>query len=267
MTAIDPVRIADVLRRVRARRPLVHVITNEVAMALTANILLAIGASPAMVIGVEEAAEFAARADALLVNIGTLTAPRAQAMRLAAATAGARGVPWVLDPVGAGATAHRSSVASEFMRARPTAIRGNASEIATLAGATTAPMRGVDATLAAEEALAPAIALARASGAVIGMTGAVDYVASGARIVRLANGDPMMARVTALGCSASALVAAALAVEAETLLAVVAALAWMAVAGEIAAAGASGPGTLQPRLLDALFTLDEPALVARVRLA
>ena len=265
--AIDPARIAGILGKLRERRPLVHAITNEVAMALTANVLLAVGASPAMVIGAEEVAEFVVRADALLVNIGTLTAPRAQAMRLAVAAAATRPVPWVLDPVGAGATTHRRNFALELAAARPMAIRGNANEIAVLAGATAAAMRGVDATISSADALEAAVALARTSGAVVAVTGAIDYITDGARVVRLANGAPMMTRVTALGCSASALVASALAVEAEPLHATVAALAWIAIAGEIAARGAAGPGTLQPLLLDALFTLDAPTLLARVRLS
>jgi len=265
--AIDPARIAGILGKVRARRPLVHAITNEVAMALTANVLLAVGASPAMVVGAEEVAEFVVRADALLVNIGTLTAPRAHAMRLAVAAAATRPVPWALDPVGAGSTTHRRNFALELAGARPTVIRGNANEIAILAGTPAAEMRGVDASIASADALEAAVALARASGAVVAVTGAIDYITDGARVIRLANGAPMMARVTALGCSASALVAAALAVEADPLHATVAALAWIAIAGEIAATDATGPGTLQPRLLDALFTLDAPTLVARARLS
>lgn len=266
-STVDAAAVAEVLARVRARRPLIHNIANEVAAAMTTNALLAIGASPAMVIAPEEVAEFVARADALVINIGTLTAARAEAMRLAAAAARERRVPWVLDPVGAGATAHRTRFARELLQFGPSAIRGNASEIAALGGFSIAPTRGVDATLAPEAVLAPASALARSTRAVVAVTGAVDHVTDGERVIRLANGDPLMTRVTALGCAASALVGPALAVEPRPLIAVVAALTWIGVAGELAAASARGPGTLQTCLLDAVYALDAGTLEARARIA
>ena len=251
------------LARVRDAAPLVHNITNYVVMNSTANALLAVGASPAMAHAVEEVEDFAAISRALVVNIGTLSAPWVEAMRLATATARARGIPWVLDPVGAGATGYRTAVAAELARLGPAVIRGNASEIMVLAGTVGAAGKGVDSTHSTDDALGPARALARDTGAVVAMTGAVDYVTDGERTLAIRNGHPLMARVTGLGCTASALVGAFLATGEERTSASAAALATLGVAGEVAAEGAAGPGTLQLRLLDALHTLDEATLRRR----
>jgi hydroxyethylthiazole kinase len=253
------------LARLRAAAPLVHNITNYVVMNTTANALLAVGASPAMVHAVEEVEEFVAISQALVVNIGTLSPAWVAAMRLAVGRARSGGTPWVLDPVGAGATRYRTEVAAELARLGPTVVRGNASEVMVLAGTAGAAGRGVDSTHASDDALEPARRLARDTGALVAMTGAVDYVTDGTRVVAIHNGDPMMARVTGLGCTASALVGAVLAVAAgDPFGATVAALAALGVAGEIAAEGAAGPGTLQLRILDALYTLDEETLRRRV---
>lgn len=256
------------LARVREAAPLVHNITNYVVMNNTANALLAVGASPAMVHAVEEVEEFTAISRALVVNIGTLSPPWVDAMRLAASRARSGGIPWVLDPVGAGATTYRTSVAAELAALHPTVIRGNASEIMVLAGSIGATGKGVDSVHATETALAPARALARASGALVAMTGAVDYVTDGTRVVAIENGHPLMARVTGLGCTASALVGAFLGANTDPFAATVAALATLGVAGEMAAARSRGPGSLQVELLDALYCLDQPTLDghARVRI-
>lgn len=253
----------------RATAPLVHNITNYVVMNNTANALLAIGASPAMVHAAEEVEEFTAISRALVVNIGTLSPPWVAAMRLAARRARAAGIPWVLDPVGAGATRYRTEVAAELAQLGPTVIRGNASEIMVLAGSLGAAGKGVDSTHSTECALGPATALARETGAVVAMTGAVDYVIGTDRTIVVRNGHPMMARVTGLGCTASALVGAFLGASGDVVGASTAALAVLAVAGELAADGAPGPGSLQVRLLDALYALDEPTLrhMARVSVA
>lgn len=259
------------LARVREAAPLVHNITNYVVMNNTANALLAVGASPAMVHAAEEVEEFVAISRALVVNIGTLSPPWVGAMRRAARRAGTLDVPWVLDPVGTGATRYRTEVAAELARLGPTVIRGNASEVMVLAGAVDAAGKGVDSTQAGEDALEPARRLARETGALVAMTGAVDYVTDGARVVALRNGHPMMARVTGLGCTASALVGAFLGAQpgaqSDPLGPTVAALAALGVAGELAAEGAPGPGSLQLRLLDALYTLDEATVRGRARVA
>jgi len=247
------------LKRLRERSPLVHSITNYVSMDITANALLAIGAAPAMVHAVEEVEEFVGLADALVVNIGTLSPEWVRAMHLAAARAGSLGKPWVLDPVGAGATRYRTDTARDLAERKPTVIRGNASEIMALAGAANAT-RGVDSAHSASEALESARALARQLGCVVAVTGAVDYVTDGARTLSVSNGVAMMTRVTALGCSATALVAAFAAVHEDRLLATAGALGVLGVAGEVAARDWAGPGTFRVRLLDALYMFDAEAM-------
>ncbi|HEX8393535.1 MAG TPA: hydroxyethylthiazole kinase [Longimicrobium sp.] len=254
-TAFDASRGWDALRRLREQAPLVHCITNYVAMDVAANALLAIGASPAMVHAREEAADFAAISAALTINIGTLSPPWVEGMELAIASAAARGTPWVLDPVGAGATPYRTGVAGDLARRRPTVIRGNASEIMTLAGEV-GGTKGVDSTRTPEEAREAASQLARSLGCVVAVTGAVDHVTDGVRTLAIHHGDPMMTRVTALGCALTGVTGAFLAVESNPLHATAYALAFFGLAGEMAASGSIGPGTLRVRLLDALHILD-----------
>jgi hydroxyethylthiazole kinase len=228
-------------------------------MDVTANALLAIGASPAMVHAVEEVEEFVAIASALVVNIGTLSPMWVRAMELAASRARELGKPWVLDPVGAGATSYRTTTAASLARRGPTVIRGNASEILALAG-TGAVARGVDSVHESDSAAEVARALASELGCVVAVTGATDYVTDGERTLRVQNGHPLMTRVTALGCTASALVGAFLVVNPDPVEAAAQALAILGLAGEIAAADSPGPGSLRWRILDALHGLDEGAL-------
>lgn len=250
-----------VLQAIRRQRPLVHNITNAVVMNSTANGLLAIGASPIMAHAPEEVAEMVAIVQALVINIGTITRPQAEAMDIAAAAAASHRRPWVLDPVGVGATALRRSTAERLVRARPSVIRGNASEIATLAGDPPGG-RGVDASsgaaLAGHDA---ARRLARQAGCVVAVTGVVDCITDGTRETLVHNGHPILARITGTGCLASALVGAALGAGAPAFEAAVAALVVLGIAGEKAAEGDAGPGTAQVRLLDLLASLS-PADIA-----
>ena len=262
----DAARSWASLQAIRGEAPLIHNITNFVAMDVVANALLALGASPAMVHAEEEVADFVAIARALVVNIGTLSPPWVAAMTRAATTARARKKPWVLDPVGVGATPYRTRVASELAALGPTVIRANASEILALAGAALGPTKGVDSTHGSEEAVEAADALARQVGTVVAVTGAVDYVTDGERALRVRNGDPLMTRVTALGCAASAIVGAFLVVEPDPLRAAALALSVFGLAAELAAREAAGPGSLRWRLLDHLATLDEAALIAGIRI-
>lgn len=245
------------LQAIRDAGPLVHNITNFVAMDVVANVLLAIGASPAMVHAEEEVEDFQAIADALVVNIGTLSPSWVAAMETASARAGRDGRPWVLDPVGVGATPYRTKAAAGLAQSRPTVIRANASEILALAGAATAPTRGVDSSLAAEDALDAAREMARVLGSVVAVTGAVDHVTDGERVLRVEGGHPMMTRVTALGCAASAVIGAFLAVDDSPLEATASALALFGLAGGRAARASRGPGSLRLTLVDELFQLDE----------
>jgi hydroxyethylthiazole kinase len=253
------------LAGVRSQAPLIHNITNLVVTNSTANALLALGASPAMVEGADEVEEFARIAAALVINLGTMSADRAAAIRLAVAAAVSAGRPWVLDPVAVGAIGYRTRLARDLLDHRPTVIRANASEILALAGEGGGG-KGVDSRSGPESALAAASDLARRTSAVVTVTGAVDYVTDSKRTVAVANGNPMMTRVTGLGCTATALVGACVAIESDPLTAAAHAMAIMGVAGEIAAERARGPGSLQVELLDALYRLDEATLVQRARI-
>lgn len=257
LPSIDDVFAA--LEDLRARRPLVHNVTNYVAMSVSANVLLALGASPAMVHAVEEVEDFLAISDALVVNIGTLSPPWVAAMQTAAGRAAALGKAWVLDPVGCGATPYRTQVAAALAAARPTIIRGNASEILSLAGETGSAGKGVDSLAPAEDAVGAAGLLARRTGAVVAVTGAIDYVSDGAATVAIHAGDDLMPRSTALGCSLSA-VTAAFATVRPPRMAAVAALAVFGAAGSVAAQACRGPGHLPAEICDALYRMDRDTL-------
>ena len=257
-------QIWRLLSAIRERRPLVHNITNFVVMNNSANALLALGASPAMVHSSDEVEDFVALSQALVVNIGTLYSEQIAAGKLAAIRAKAAGIPWVFDPVGAGATPYRQAAAVALARLGPSVIRGNGSEILALAQQARAG-QGVDSLHGSEAALDAARKLAEDSGAAIAITGEVDYVTDGRRVVEIHNGHALMTRVTGLGCSATAVIGAFLAVESDALAATVAALAVFGVAGEISAEKARGPGSLQVELLDALYALDAATLTARAR--
>jgi len=258
---------ATMLTAMRRERPLVHCITNYVAMNIAANVVLAAGASPAMVHAEAEAGEFAAIAGALTVNIGTLSPDWVKGMRAAATAAAATGRPWVLDPVAHHATAFRREATAGLLALSPTIVRGNASEIIALAGAASRG-QGVDSRDSVAAAEDAARALAAGHGAVVAVTGATDFVTDGTRAVRIDGGSPLMPQVTALGCSLTCVVGAfAAAFPRAPFEAAVAALTLFAVAGERAAAGAHGPGSFGWRFLDALAAVDGAALDAEARVA
>jgi hydroxyethylthiazole kinase len=251
----------------RERRVLVHSITNYVVMNWTANVLLAAGASPVMAHAREEVEEMAALAGALVLNLGTLSPPWVEAMRLAGAVANRRGVPVVLDPVGAGATDYRTETARSLARALEIAvIRANPSEILSVAGAA-AMTRGVDAAHDVAEAARTGSDLARRLSTTVAVTGEIDLITDGTTALEVRAGHPLMARVTGTGCAATVLVAAFHAVEASPVTAAASALAFFGIAGERAAERAAGPGSFQTALLDALaaVTPDELAAAGRIR--
>ncbi|MGY1704191.1 hydroxyethylthiazole kinase [Geodermatophilus sp. SYSU D00697] len=243
----------------RTAAPLVHCLTNTVVQTMTANALLAAGAAPAMVDAPQEAGDFAAVASAVLVNVGTVHERTAEAMRLAARSAGAAGTPWVLDPVAVGGLSYRTALAAELVELRPTAVRGNASEVMALAGAG-AGGRGVDSTHSTDAAAQAAADLARRTGGVVAVSGEVDLLTDGRRTVRVGGGSVLLTRTTGAGCALGALVAAYLAVCDDPLTAAVAAHAHVALAAEVAADVADGPGTFAPTWLDALDALDGDSL-------
>ncbi|MDJ0686163.1 MAG: hydroxyethylthiazole kinase [Alphaproteobacteria bacterium] len=216
------------LRALKERGARVHCITNLAAVTLSANALLALGATPSTTVDPEEVADFTRSADALSVNIGTLDAERRRAIPLAVEVAQEEGKPWVFDPVMATRAQSRRALADALLAKNPTVIRGNQAEIAAL----DIPQETVRAA-----------------------TGAVDRIAQGARAVQIENGDPLMDRVTAMGCAETAVIAAFLTVEHDPFLATAQAVLAFAVAGETAAEAAEGPGTFQPLFLDALHNL------------
>lgn len=259
-------RLREALRQ---SPPLTHCVTNAVVTGFTANVLLALGAAPAMVDIVGEAEMFAGVASGLLINLGTPTPEQRAASVEAVTGAAASGTPWVLDPVAIGVLPVRTTLAHELAARRPTAIRGNASEILALAGHT-AGGRGVDATDGTEAAAGAAQELARTTGAVVAVSGPVDLITDGDRVVRIANGHELLTRVTGGGCALGAVMAAFLGTARQTgddaFTAVAAATLVYTVAAERAAPVAAGPGTFAVALLDALdaVTGDDVAAGARV---
>lgn len=252
--------LAPLSGRIRQQRPLVHHITNMVVMNDTANITLAIGASPVMAHALEEVEEMVQLARVLLLNIGTLTPEQIEAMLRAGKRANELGIPIVLDPVGAGATNLRTRSALRLLRElRISVIRGNASEVGTLVGVA-AETRGVDSISLAEDREVVANRAAREFGCTAAITGVRDVIADGERLARVDNGHPLLGAITGSGCMATTLVAAFLAVEADAWLATTAGLVAMGLAGEMAAPKAGGPGTFRSHLLDAVAALDEEVI-------
>jgi hydroxyethylthiazole kinase len=246
-------RAADILARLRARAPRVHCITNSVAQQYTANVLLAAGAVPSMTISPEEIVSFLASADALLVNLGTFDAERRAAIDAAIAAAKTAHMPWVLDPVFIDVAPARAQFARELVTRGPAVVRLNSAEFAALA--------------ADDPAGDAAVRAAKRHATVIAITGGVDRLTDGVRSAVIANGDPLMAMVTAMGCAGSALVAAALTVETDAFIAASAALTAFGVAGEVGAQNSRGPGSFANAIIDALYSLDRATLRERARVS
>jgi hydroxyethylthiazole kinase len=260
------VKPGETLARIREQRPLVHQITNYVVMNETANATLALGALPVMAHAVEEVEEMVGLAGALVLNIGTLSPDWIEAMMLAGRAANARGIPIALDPVGAGATRYRTDTARGLLAEFPIdVLRGNPGEIATLVGVE-AEVRGVESIAAGGEAAELARTAARALDLVAAVTGPVDYVSDGGRVIAVENGHELLGTVTGTGCMSTAITGAFLAAEPGSPLdAAVGALVAFGVAGEDAAADAKGPGTFHAGLYDALAGLDPSTLDGRAQ--
>jgi hydroxyethylthiazole kinase len=256
----------ETLRLLREQRPLVHQITNYVVMNETANATLALGALPVMAHAREEVEEMVGLAGALVINIGTLSPAWVDAMLAAGRAANERGVPVVLDPVGAGATRYRTETAKRLLDdVDVTVLRGNPGEVATLVGVD-AEVRGVESIGAGGDPGEIAREAARALGLVASVTGPVDHVSDGERVAKVANGHALLARITGTGCMSSAVTGCFLAADREAPLdAAVGALVAFGVAGEDAARDAKGPGTFHANLYDALAALDPETLDARAR--
>ena len=245
---------ADLLEKTRATSPLVHNITNFVVMNSSANILLAAGASPVMAHSIDEVDEMTAIAGALVLNIGTLDRSWVESMIRAAKAANAKGIPVILDPVGAGATSLRTDSVKRIMdEAKISVLRGNASEILALTKST-ATTRGVDSTMGITKAVVTAaVETARDLGCIIAMSGEEDVVTDGIRVFRIGNGTPLMTRVTGIGCGLSAVTGAFCAAAGfDHVTATAAAFCWYGLCGEQAAASSTGPGSFFVAFLDAL---------------
>lgn len=267
----------EILTATRSSRPLIHSITNYVTANDCANMLFACGASPCMTDSEDEVADIVTIAGGLTVNLGTLNRERFKAMFLAGTEAVRLNKPIVFDPVGAGASKSRSASALEFLRSvRPTAIRGNASEIITLnnmlkgsAAQLVGFTRGVDSALESlDEASAAAVSLARLTGAVTVVTGAVDVVTDGVFVRYIENGDEMLTKITGSGCMMSSVMTAFLAGSPdEPLDAVTAAVGAVGVCGEMARDRMSeedGNASFRTYLIDAMFNLDPDDLDERI---
>jgi hydroxyethylthiazole kinase len=243
----------DAVLRVRAKHPRIHCITNAVAQNFTANVLLAAGAVPSMTVAADEIADFVAGADALLVNLGTFDRERREAVEIAVKEAASSQRPWVLDPVFVDRSIPRAQFARALLARSPVALRLNAAEFAAVAD------------VQPGEETAKRLALDRRC--VVALSGAVDIVTDGARTANIRNGDPLMARVTAMGCAGTALVTACLAVETDPWLATLGALLAFGLAGECAATRARGPGSLAVEILDDLANLDRETLLKRAKVS
>ena len=254
------------LDAIRATKPLVHQITNYVVMNETANATLALGALPVMAHAREEVEEMVGLAAALVINIGTLSPAWVDAMAVAGKAANAKGIPVVLDPVGAGATRYRTATAKRLLDEVDVAVlRGNAGEIATLVGVQ-AEVRGVESIDAGGDPADLARGAARVLGVVASVTGPIDHVSDGEAVLSVSNGHELLASVTGTGCMATAITGCFLAANEDPLAAAAEALAAFGVAGEDAAEHASGPGTFHAALYDALYNLDPSALDGRAKL-
>lgn len=256
------------IQTVRKQSPLVHNITNYVVMNSTANALLAIGASPVMAHAKAEIKDMATIAGALLVNIGTLDEYWSEAMLIAVETAHALNKPWVLDPVGAGATPYRNQIIQKLLQYRPTVIRGNASEILAIVKSNAPATKGVDSTASSMGAVQAARNLVSQYGSVVCISGETDIIVDQKnQTLLLKNGHPMMTRVTGLGCTASALTAAFVAVTEDKTEATVAAMALLGIAGELSEKQSHGSGSLQMNIIDKLYAMTEVEFVEQLNVS
>jgi len=253
-------QIAEALSRIRQTKPLVHHITNLVVMNDTANVTLHLGALPVMAHAHEEVAEMTGMAGALVLNIGTLTLPWIESMRIAGRSANEHGIPNVLDPVGAGATALRTQMSRSLLEELKIAIvRGNAGEIGALSGAG-GVVKGVESVEGVEDPAAVAQSMAREQKTVVAIGGKRDILSDGRRVLGVDNGHLWLTTITGTGCMATTAIAAFAAVESDRLIAAAGGLACLGLAAEMAAQKASGPASFKVALLDQLYNLQPEQL-------
>jgi hydroxyethylthiazole kinase len=261
MTDINKVNIGKkiygMIERIHQERPLIHNITNMVAMNDTANSILAIGGLPIMAHALEEVGEMVKAAGALVLNIGTLTPEQIESMIIAGKVANSLKIPVILDPVGAGATNLRTESALRLQeKIKINIVRGNFAEISILAGLK-GNIKGVESVGTEKNSVKVACSLARKYNQVAIITGKQDVVTDGKRVVEIDNGSPMLRTITATGCMVTSLIATFAAVEEDYLLASTGALVCFGLAGERAAVKAQGPGSFKVNLFDEIYNLNE----------
>ena len=262
---MDPRACSAILTRVRERRPLVHHITNCVTINDCANITLCAGASPVMAAAPEEVEEMVGIASALVLNIGTLSAAQVSSMLLAGKRANERGIPIVLDPVGAGATTLRTATVFRLLENLDIAIlKGNPGEIGVISGLG-GTVRGVDSGGVSADPVRIVRECAEKTGVVVAMTGETDIISDGRGVILVENGVPMMGCLSGTGCMAASLTGACAAVSRDRMIASAAALAAFGRAGERAMAAARGPYSFRTALFDELYLLTPGDLAAHAR--
>jgi hydroxyethylthiazole kinase len=263
---VENLMLFEDFQRIRAESPLVHNITNYVVMNITANALLAVGASPVMAHAPEEVEEMASLAKALVINIGTLSISWVNAMIKAGHVANHAGIPIILDPVGSGATRFRTETAKLLLNNTPPAIiRGNASEIRSLV-LSERSTKGVDSVHTPEETVEAAQFLSNNFRCVVSVSGATDLIVGNGSTIRILNGHPIMSQITGMGCVATALTGAFAAVNKTYLEAAANAMALMGIAGEMAAERCTGPGSFQVSFLDVLYSIRESDMESRLKM-
>jgi hydroxyethylthiazole kinase len=260
-------KVFPLMEKIRAQSPVVHHLTNWVTISDCAQVVKTLGGSPVMAHARQEVEEMAGLASALVLNIGTLTVEMVEAMKLAASSANARGIPVILDACGAGATALRDQKCFELLdEVQIDLIKGNASEVARLSGAAVRT-KGVDASAVAVNLKEVAQSLALRRQATVVITGPEDLVVDSDRRFVVKNGHPLMSRVVGTGCMAASVIGTFAAVEADLAVAATAGLVAFNVAAEVAAELAPGPGSFKVKLIDCLAGLDEPTLAERRRVS
>jgi len=249
--------IFEIIERIRQERPLIHNITNMVAMNDSANIILAIGGLPVMAHAQAEVREMVRVAGALVLNIGTLTPEQIDSMIAAGEEANNLKKPVVLDPVGAGATHLRTESALRLQkRIKINIVRGNHAEVSILAGLK-GSIKGVESVGSGENAVEVARSLARKHNQVVIITGKQDIVTDGKTVIEINNGSPMLGTITATGCMVTSLIATFAAVCNDYVMASTGALVCFGLAGERAAVKAQGPGSFKVNLFDEVYNLNE----------
>jgi len=250
----------NLLRKIRAKKPVVHHLTNWVTIYDCANVVKVLGASPVMAHAKEEAAEMARIASALVLNIGTLTVDFVEAMKIASKSANEKGIPVILDVCGAGATQLRDKKSFELLdEVKVSIIKGNSSEIARISGENVST-KGVDATKVEKDMIEIAKKLSRERRATVVITGKEDIITDSKKVYIVKNGDPMMTHVVGTGCMATSVIGTFAAVERELTLAAAAGLVCFGIAAELAAKDSCGPATFKEKMFDCLFNLDKKTI-------